>query len=210
MNRERRKRAVILLFLLSALLFCACREKIEQEMWGTQIEGLDWGMTPEIVAQEVAFQGEARELSQGVIYQSLRDAYDIYGTKMEITLAFDDDFGLIYVIGKCPEEKIETLKTVLNERFGNYISKTQWSEGSQWDSPRVREQYTQEQLQAAYDALFGEGIIGESYIKGRLETPLVQYNLREAGERKGELLIDGSAAAQMKWLFKEDTDKKQI
>lgn len=195
-----RFRIILLLFTVTASLV-ACGREESNDLWGTQIEYIQWGMGSEEVQEYYGCTEIVQEDTYGCTeiaqddtsnyqYLKMEDSVKIYGCPVEITLVFETGYGLIGIKGQT--EDVEKLEKNIDKVLGEYRSGTEWSNGVIWQSEPVMEQYTYQQLEDAYNQVYGDGVFTEDFIKGILGSPFVSCQLWTEGERRGKLWMNGS------------------
>lgn len=179
----------ILIVIILSLILSGCSKNNLDSKWGPQIDNLYWGMSKKDAEEYYTCTEEQQEVSPGIYYQSLKEPVLIYGIEMDVILIFEENYGLTGVQGKFDEKSIEDLQNKLDAKLGDHKFSTL---SIMWWSDLVSDCYDREQIERAYNKLYSDLFLPETFITGRLYSPLVSYKLFLSGKRKGTLVIDGS------------------
>lgn len=207
-----KKRAVI--FATTVMLLAgACGgtrdEGMDSGLWGTQMEGLRWGMSAEQIGE--LYPCTEGERTDRVRYLILEEPVQLCGVPMEVELKMDDALGLIRVTGftdLAAEENYEKLEKALEGERADYRTGAQPTDGVSYKSETAGDRYSRQELQRACDQMMGEGVIGESYLTGAMNSPLVFYELRKA--RGGCMLtMDATVEQEMEYIFSDSPQDQE-
>lgn len=189
----------IVLLLVIVALFTACQGKESNDLWGPQMENIQWGMSFEEIQKYYECSKIVQEVAPNILYVSMEKPIKIFDCDMDITLILETGYGLVGIKGQT--ENFEKLEENIDKNLGEFRSGTELSNGLIWQSELVMERYTYQQLADAYNQVYGEGVFTESFIKGIHGSPFVSYELKIIEENKGELWLNGSKLVYLDNLF---------
>lgn len=188
----------VVVVVIFAFVFLS-RENNEQ--WGTHINDLEWGMDQKEVQMFYTFADDGEEVSHHIFYYDLNESQEIYGCQMNITLVFEEDYGLKGVIGYTDE--VDKLQKNIQDDLGKYRTGAQPSNGISWKSELVGDQYDREQIEKGYCKLLGENELMQSVLTGLLGSPSVSIELITSGNRRGMFVIDADKLVEVQKLLTE-------
>lgn len=193
---------LILIAVVVAVIFVfvfLIRENNEQ--WGTHINDLEWGMDQKEVQMFYTFANDGEEVSPHIFHYDLNESQEIYGCQMNITLVFEEDYGLKGVIGYTDE--VDKLQKNIQDDLGKYRTGVQPSNGISWKSELVGDQYDGEQIEKGYCKILGENELMQSVLTGLLGSPSVSIELITSGNRRGMFVIDADKLVEVQKLLTE-------
>lgn len=165
------------------------------------MNNLVWGMDQKEVQMFYTFADNGEEVSPHIFYYDLKEPQEIYGCQMDITLVFEEGYGLKGVVGYTDE--VEELQKNIQNDLGKYRTGAQPSNGISWKSELVGEQYDRDQIEREYCKIFGEDELTQSILTGLLGSPLVSIELKTSGNRRGMFFIDANNLMKVQKLLTE-------
>lgn len=155
MNQIKWRKIVFLITaIIVVILLCIFFFYRKNGQWTIPLNDLDWGMEQKEVQMFYTFADDGQEVSPHIFYFDLSEAQKIYDCQMNITLVFEEGYGLTGVIGYTDE--VEKLQKNIENELGKYPTGAQPSNGIIWQSELVKEQYDREQIEQRYCEMFGE------------------------------------------------------
>lgn len=201
-NRIKRSGLVVLVILIiSSIFVCILLNNKKNEQWTTHMNNLVWGMDQKEVQMFYTFADNGEEVSPHIFYYDLKEPQEIYGCQMDITLVFEEGYGLKGVVGYTDE--VEKLQKNIQNDLGKYRTGAQPSNGISWKSELVGEQYDRDQIEREYCKIFGEDELTQSILTGLLGSPLVSIELKTSGNRRGMFFIDANNLMKVQKLLTE-------
>lgn len=196
-----RKYAFLITIMIVIIFCCIFLNNRVNEQWTTHMNNLAWGMDQEEVQMFYAFANNGEEVSPHIFHYDLKESQEIYGCQLNITLIFEEGYGLTGVIGYTDE--VENLQKNIEHDLGKYRTGAQPSNGISWKSELVGDQYDKDQIANRYCEIFGENDITQSVLTGLLYSPLVSCELKTSGNRKGMLFINANTLVKVQELMAE-------
>ena len=184
-NRIKWSKVVILIItIIFGIFLCISLNNRKSGKWTTHMDHLEWGMEEKEVQKFYIFADNGEEVSPHIFHYDLEELQEIYGCQMNITLIFEEGYGLKGVLGYTDE--VERLQKNIQDDLGKYRTGAQPSDGISWKSELVGDQYDKDQIE-----------------KGLLNSPSVSMELKTSGNRKGMLFIDADHYVKVQKLLTE-------
>lgn len=202
MNQIKGRKIVFLItVIIVATLLCIFLMNRKNGQSTMPVNNLDWGMEQKEVQMFYTFADDGQEVSPHIFYFDLAESQRIYDCQMKITLVFEEGYGLTGVIGYTDD--VEKLQKSIGDELGKYPTGAQPSNGISWQSELVKEQYGREQIEQRFCEMFGESDTTQNAITGLMNSPLISYELKTSGNRKGMLFIDADNLVKVQKLLAE-------
>jgi hypothetical protein len=195
------KKTLYLLVILCTILIIVSCTKAEDTDWSPPIDGLTWGMSIDDVKS--FFSNEDFEISKhdSITYMSIPEYNTNYKIPMNITLSFDADMKFFQFTGICAENDIPLLKKQLQEKYKDFLSLQQLSNGTQWDSSLVVDQKNINNIMLKFEEKFDQLPEYESMRIGFEQSPLVSCKFIDTGIHKGTLNISANSLVKVDSLL---------
>ena len=196
----KRRIFIFMAAIIALSLFGACGKadgETRFQDWEPQIENLQWGMQVQEIEEFYSYGVE--EDREGILRIALEKPIEIGGVSMNVVLTVDDSLGLIRVTGVAGEEDYDQLEKKLQEELSDYRTGSQPKDGASWKGESVGEKYEKQALAQAYAKVFGEGVIGDTYLDGILAGPQVFCELKKMQEGC-RFVIDATVKEELEFV----------
>lgn len=201
-NRIKWSKVVILIItIIFGIFLCISLNNRKSGKWTTHMDHLEWGMEEKEVQKFYIFADNGEEVSPHIFHYDLEELQEIYGCQMNITLIFEEGYGLKGVLGYTDE--VEGLQKNIQDDLGKYRTGAQPSDGISWKSELVGDQYDKDQIEKGYRRILGENELTQNVLTGLLNSPSVSMELKTSGNRKGMLFIDADHYVKVQKLLTE-------
>ncbi|HWT73685.1 MAG TPA: hypothetical protein VN258_03055 [Mobilitalea sp.] len=186
------KKIIIFITILSLSILCIGCTKEDKTDWNPPIKGLVWGMSMDDVKEVLSGKESEISVIDGITYMKFKEkCKTVYGVELASTCIFEKDMKLYRFQGICDETEVPVIKNKLEESYGDYFSKTQPSNGTQWVSERVMDCKDYEEIMKRFYEKYGDLPDYDIMKIDFQHSSLVSFNLIESGNQIGTLIVNG-------------------